>query len=165
MADRPDRLLTELAELDEGPDQPDRLSFRVSVHALPSSIAQDRPVDLDGVRVVPITITSELGQAVFPRSFEQVQAELDRLPRMFFEPDGSFVWVGEDPEGSWQLDGIVTDLGVRVQFVELHGACPPAAIDQLLRAFGWPETPLMFQLTRQGILLNEWDFRRWAARG
>jgi hypothetical protein len=31
-----------------------------------------------------------------------------------------------------------------------------------LRAFGWPETPLIFQLPQKAVYLAEADFRRWA---
>jgi hypothetical protein len=29
---------------------------------------------------------------------------------------------------------------------------------------GWPQTPLVFQLVREAVFLDEAEFRRWAAR-
>ncbi len=49
-----------------------------------------------------------------------VQAQLADLPRMFIEPDGSFVWVGQDEAENWQLDGVIYDRHDRV----IHVQCP-----------------------------------------
>jgi hypothetical protein len=46
---------------------------------------------------------------------------------------------------------------------ELHGACPQAAFDDLLRCVGWPGKALVFETVREGLTLNEPDFRKLAA--
>jgi len=38
-----------------------------------------------------------------------------------------------------------------------------AAFDELLHSLGWPETPLVFQLVREAVLLDETEFRLVAA--
>lgn len=134
-----------------------------------------------------------LAAAVLPVTFEQAETALAALPRLFIEPDGSFVWVGErcgrgdantpgltprgspgtpglTPRGSpgvaecfWQVDGQLYDRQGRLVYAELKGRCPPAALDQLLRACGWPGVPLMFQLIHEAVYMDEAEFRRYAA--
>jgi hypothetical protein len=95
-------------------------------------------------------------------SFEQAADRLQQLSRLFFEPDGSFVWVGQDGDRRWQVDGQLTDRDGRLLYAELRGTCPSQAFDRLLAALGWPKTPLVFQLTRDGTFLDEAQFRRFA---
>jgi hypothetical protein len=96
---------------------------------------------------------------VFARSFEQVVEALARLPRMFVEPDGAFVWVATGEPG-WQMDGVLYDGAARLWYVELKGRCPQAKFDELLSALGWPETPVAFQLVEEAVALDEQGFRR-----
>jgi hypothetical protein len=98
--------------------------------------------------------------------FEVVLANLELLPRMFIEPDGSFVWRGTTNSGqTWQLDGNLIDRGDVLDYVELAGTCPPERLDDVLAALGWPEEPLAFVLPRVGVTLTEEEFRRQAATG
>ena len=97
-------------------------------------------------------------------SFDNAFAALEHLPRMFIEPDGSFVWTGATEEGDrWQVDGNLIDRGDVLAYVELKGHCPEEEFDSLLSAFGWPQSPLVFQLTQRGVVLDEPSFRRLAA--
>jgi hypothetical protein len=96
--------------------------------------------------------------------FEEVLASLAKLPRMFIEPDGSFVWRGTSDDGQpWQVDGNLIDRGDVLACVELKGSCPAARLDDILRGLGWPEATLWFQLPRLGLLLTEAEFRQRAA--
>ena len=101
-------------------------------------------------------------------TFEEAVATLEKLERMFVEPDGSFVWVSPraigSAVGSWQLDGNLFDRNGRLLLVDLKGRCPETEFDQLLTAFGWPGTPVIFELTREAIFLDETEFRRYCAR-
>jgi hypothetical protein len=97
-------------------------------------------------------------------SFDAAIADLAALPRMFIEPDGSFVWRGTTLAGeAWQVDGNLIDRGDVLAYVELKGCCPVERLDDVLRALGWPESPLAFQLTQRGVTLEEAEFRRLAA--
>jgi hypothetical protein len=97
-------------------------------------------------------------------SFDAALAELGLLPRLFIEPDGSFVWRGATAEGAaWQVDGNLIDRGDVLDYVELKGVCPSERLDEILRALGWPAVPLTFQLSRFGVFLREEEFRRQAA--
>ena len=86
--------------------------------------------------------------------------ELQELDRMFIEPDGSFVWVGDQQEVRWQLDGVLYDWSGRLQHVELQGNCFSTQLDRLLTCLGWPATSIMFQLPELSLYLAEPEFRR-----
>ena len=83
--------------------------------------------------------------------------------RLFIELDGSFVWRGTSADGSeWQVDGNLIDRGDVLAYLELSGCCPRERFDELLRAVGWPDQALAFQLPRRGVVLDEVEFRRQA---
>jgi hypothetical protein len=97
-------------------------------------------------------------------TFDDTLDQLAQLPRMFIEPDGSFVWRGTADDGqAWQLDGNLIDRGSVLDYVELSGICPAERLDDVLQALGWPESPLVFQLPRVGVTLTEAEFRQQAA--
>lgn len=78
-------------------------------------------------------------------SFEDLLAALERLPRMFVEMDGSWVWRGDSGERfeGWQLDGMVYDHLGKVRYLELKGSCEPSMWRQLLSCIRWPEQCLI----------------------
>jgi hypothetical protein len=96
-------------------------------------------------------------------SFDAALAALALLPRLFIEPDGSFVWTGDENGQPWQVDGNLIDRGDCLAYVELKGNCPEQQFDRLLAACGWPASPLAFQLPRRGVTLDEAEFRSLAA--
>lgn len=100
----------------------------------------------------------------FDRTFEQVADALGAIDRMFFEPDGSFVWVVDGPTGRSQLDGMLYDRDGRLLYVELKGTCTPDELDAVLTTLGWPSAQILFQLQREAVFLAEPDFRRFAAQ-
>jgi hypothetical protein len=95
-------------------------------------------------------------------SWEQAATALHRLPRMIFEPDGSFVVAGDENGSRWQVDGHLYDFAGRLHRVELHGRCPLAVFDELLCCVGWPEQQLTFEMVREGVTVSEHEFRRCA---
>ncbi|HVA47363.1 MAG TPA: hypothetical protein VNH11_13420 [Pirellulales bacterium] len=117
------------------------------------------------IRILPRPADADGPRPMFARTFEQVAQSLADLPRMFVEPDGSFVWVAAAGP-AWQIDGVLYDGAERLWYMELQGRCPPHEFDRLLLALGWPETPVRVQLVREGELMEEQEFRRsvgWAA--
>ena len=54
-------------------------------------------------------------------SFEAAQARLEGLPKMYFEPDGSFVWARR--AGQERVFGMIYDAEGMVQYCELQGQC------------------------------------------
>ena len=140
------------------------LAFHVSVHARPiDAVLSATPTLLDGQQVKTLALSAEQLATPFAVSFEQAGEALSKLPRLFFEPDGSFVWVSARGEEAWQVDGNLFDRAGRLQFVDLKGRCPTAEFDRLLGAFGWPQTEVMFQVVRAAVFLDETEFRRAAA--
>lgn len=95
----------------------------------------------------------------FTCTWEEAAAKLEALPRMMFEPDGSWILSGGAKADRWQVDGHLFDFDDRLHRVELHGACPPESFDALLGCFGWPETELVFEQVLAGVRLDEKEFR------
>ncbi len=136
--------------------------FRTTIHARPTQIGTGKPMELRGRIFETLGVRPESLSVPLGPSFEQAAASLRDLPRMFVEPDGSFVWVAGDGESRWQVDGNLFDRDGRLIFIELHGECPEPEFDRLLAAFGWPRTPVLFQLSREAVFLDEAEFRRFA---
>jgi hypothetical protein len=110
-----------------------------------------------------VTIQGAGEQAPLAVGFEVARERLEVLPRMFIEPDGSFVWTGMTKEDeAWQVDGNLIDRGDVLAYVELKGGCPSERLDALLRALSWPEAKVVFQLVRTGVVVEEGEFRRVA---
>jgi hypothetical protein len=93
----------------------------------------DRLTRASSIQVLGQTVTSWIVENVESNSmdcsFEQAVQKLEGLPRLFVEPDGSFVWTGAADALShsghvWQLDGMLYDVGGRLNRVELRGSCP-----------------------------------------
>lgn len=146
-----------------GEDIPAVYTFEARIQARPAEATEGECLELRGAAYRPLVIhPAMLAAAVFPVSFEQAEAALATLPRLFIEPDGSFVWVANDTQRSWQIDGNLYDRDGRLLYVEVKGSCSAAAFDQLLRALGWPDVPLAFQLVREAVYLDEASFRRYA---
>jgi len=138
-------------------------SFHAAVHAIPQGESPWRAVVLAGKEYSSIAVPPGGTATPWDCSFEQAAAALSRLPRMFVEPDGSFVWTVEAPR--WQVDGVLYDRKGSLLYVELHGSCPAERFDELLVALGGPATRFVFQLLREAVFLDEAEFRRWATVG
>lgn len=94
--------------------------------------------------------------------FDEALARLAGLERMYVEPDGSFVWASPREGRWWQVDGNAFEKDGRVLLADLKGSCPAVEFDRLLGAFGWPNQPLLMQLVRAAVFLDEPTFRRHA---
>jgi hypothetical protein len=139
-------------------------SFYVTVHARPEGAAAGPTIELDGRQYRTLRASpQELATTTMPCSFETAVARLSQLARIYCEADGSFVWVSSHGEQAWQVDGNLYDRNGRLLFVDLKGTCPSDEFDRFLAALGWPETQLVFQLTREAVFLDEAAFRRHAA--
>lgn len=111
-----------------------------------------------------VNLFADPKEASFLCSWEDAATALEALPRMIFELDGSFVVSGGVEESRWQVDGHLFDFAGRLHRLELHGRCPPESFDALLRCVGWPTQPLAFELVREGLAVDEHEFRARAAR-
>lgn len=139
-------------------------TFRVSVHGHPTGGVDWSRLHLDGCDYNVLLPSPAQVAAQMAVSFEAAYHALAALPRMFIELDGSFVWVAAPDAPAWQVDGYLYDRNERLMFVDLKGCCPEGPFDQLLGAFGWPQTALMFQLTEHALFFDETEFRRYASQ-
>jgi hypothetical protein len=145
------------------------LRFHATVHARSHDVSPGVAIELRGLATPTLIVPPTALAHPFALTFEEAVAALERLDRMFIEPDGSFVWVSASTAApgeahAWQLDGNLFDRNGRLLLVDLKGSCPAAELDRLLTAFGWPGTPVLFELTREAVFLGESDFRHYAAR-
>ena len=138
------------------------LSFQVVLLPRCGEYSQASVVPLRGL-ALPTLARPSLAAAAFARSFEEVAENLERLPRLFFEPDGSFVWVAEQDEPPWQLDGQLADRNGRVVALDLKGVCPAERLDAVLTALGTDRNGVVYQLVREGTHLDDATFRRYAS--
>lgn len=137
--------------------------FQITLHARPGVTLATEALQIDGRECQRLIVPPEQITTPFAVSFEEAYAAMEQLPRMFIEPDGSFVWVSSQGETvPWQLDGALYDRAGRLLYVDLKGECPPEAWDKLLACFGAPPQAVMAQLVRQAVFLDEPEFRRFA---
>ena len=140
-------------------------TFHATIHALAPDAMPREPVQLAGTTYAALTVpTEKLAATTFSCTFEEASERLAGLDRIYCEPDGSFVWVSSQDAPRWQVDGNLYDRTERLLFIDIKGSCPEEEFDRFLACFGWPEQPIMFQLVREAVLLNEAEFRRWAKR-
>jgi hypothetical protein len=92
-------------------------------------------------------------------TFDEAYQRLETLPRMFLEPDGSFVWVSPHRNAArWQIDGNIQDAGPRLHSVILSGQCDLDSFRQLLSCFRRADERLAFELLQTGEYLAEFEF-------
>jgi len=137
------------------------LAFEGVVH--PLAAEGPGPVHTDRFGAWPTLAVPRGGSvAPFTVTFDEALARLADLAGVFTEPDGAVLAV--DPVArAWQVDAQLADLGGCLLTLELKGSCPSAEFDRLLASCGWPATPVMVQLPRDGVFLDETTFRRHAA--
>jgi hypothetical protein len=138
--------------------------LHVTVHAHPARKFGCAEVTVRGIEVPAIDASSDAFQLPLPVSFDQVLDNLQRLPRLFIEPDGSFIWIGPGGPDEWQFDGQLHDSTGGLMTVELKVSGADPDWDTLLSCLGWPQTTLVFELVREGIYLDERSLRRLTDR-
>ncbi len=137
--------------------------LHVSIHARGADVSGGAEIELRGQALQTLQVGVDELATPLSVSFEEALEYMERCERLFVEPDGSFVWTSSSEENTWwQLDGVLYDRGGRLNHVDLKGTCPPERFDQLLKTLGWPESELMFQLSREAVYLGDAEFRRWA---
>jgi len=139
------------------------LRFQMAIHRRCSTVTTGPVIEWQGEPVRTLVADMAARSATFEVPFEGLCEQLNAWPRMFLEPDGALVWVGETPE-RWQVDGVLNERGGNAWYVELKGTCPRDALEQVLGALGWPAVPVMFQLSEAGAFVDEAEFFRLAAR-
>lgn len=137
--------------------------FHVMLHARPALPCPVEPAPWEGRELTRVVVGPEQLQQPLAVTFEEAADRLGTLSRLFFEPDGSFVWVGQSTGGgaAWQIDGLLLDGGRALQYVELKGMCAAATWDELLRALAAEPEELLVQLVAAGYFLTAAEFRRF----
>lgn len=133
----------------------------MSIHRRGSDLEAAAEVEISGCRLSTLSSERHDFSSLFDTTFEEVLSRLSQFPRLFIEPDGSFVWRGGSGDLAWQLDGQLFDRNDRLQHVELHGTLSLDELDQFLAALGGPTTRFVFQLMREAYLLDEVAFRKY----
>jgi len=141
----------------------DPYAFEVTLHPRPAEATTAGLLDDDWGSWPVLHVPRNSPGRTLTAGFDETLDRFARLPRMFAEPDGSFVWVSPAAGEPWQVDGNLFERQGKVLLVDLKGCCPPAEFDRLLAGLGWPTDPLMFELVRAGVFLDEATFRRHAA--
>ena len=72
--------------------------------------------------------------ARIPQSFEGLVEAMQGLAGMYFEMDGSFVWVDHSCSPPKQMDAMVYDCDGRLAYVEVKGHCSERQWQLLCRA-------------------------------
>lgn len=146
---------------DKAPANQDALyRFHVNIFARSNSRHTAECVPLRNLQLPTVRASRD---EFLPVTFEQVLDALASLPRLDAEPDGFFVTSGDIRGKRWQVSGHLFDFNEHLHRVELHGECPPPTFDAILTAIGWPATPLLFELVKEGVALEEPAFRQWTS--
>ena len=143
-------------------------AFECSLHAPPDSDAPASGEPLTDPCGQWPTLLIAQDQLSTPLSigFDDVLNQLGSLPRLYAEPDGSFVWTSPQENTRWQVNGNLYERNDRVLFVEIKGSCPASEFDQLLACFLSDEKACVVQLTRPAVFVTVEVFRAHAgARG
>ena len=143
-------------------------AFECSLHARPSNDSQEAEtplVDQWGQWPTLLVSQDQLSKPL-PTEFDDAINKLNALPRLFAEPDGSFVWTSPHENLRWQVNGNLYEKNDNILFVELKGYCPQVEFDQLLACFLADENVCVIQLTRAAVFVSASVFRAHAcARG
>jgi hypothetical protein len=133
-------------------------SFFVRVYGRASSVTNDQRVSSQPSALNSLGSHFEGSLAPLPVDFDSLGRELERWPNLYFEWDGSFVWVSQDrlADGSpaWQVDGMLYDHAGVLQYVELKGYCPLDAWCELTKAMG-------ITATAQQAMIHDVANDRW----
>ena len=133
--------------------------FQIVVRALPNSELTERSVTLGDREVTALRVPAELQATPLGVSFEQAAEVLETFPRMYFEPDGSFVWVSASDEAqAWQVDGNLYDRDGSLIAIDLKGTCDKESLARLLNVFRAEGHELMVELVREALFVRESDF-------
>ena len=145
----------------ERPEMNNTLRFHVRVYPRPAAVTTAEACKVGHLPITPLVAAQADLLSLWPITFEEAAQRLAQLPRMFLEPDGSFVWTGQ--AGAWQIDGMLYDRGPHLAYVELRGRCGWSQLQELLGALNPSAMPLVYEQIAEGLLLDEADFCTVAA--
>lgn len=126
------------------------------LHALNTSSYDSLSASVDGHEVVAIDLPSTAFQQPLGVTFDATLEFLAALPRLYIEPDGSFIWLSDDGADEWKIDGQLNDSPGGLMTVELKitGRRPWPGLESVLHSVDWPRQAIAFEMVRQGIYLD-----------
>lgn len=113
----------------EGQEQPKRYTSRSKFDTaerrsitIPGFASISKTKEKLSVKPLHIHVLPQSGQR-FSQSMESFAETVSCWPGMYFEMDGSFVWVRESPLGSQrsQIDGMIYDRDDFIEYIDLKG--------------------------------------------
>lgn len=135
------------------------MDWHITVHAHPEKPLERIPITLKGRDVLRLELPSEWLTKPMLLSFDTVLERLEQLPRLYIEPDGSFIWIGPQGPDQWKFDGQLHDStgGLMTMELKVSGTAPD--LDALLGCLEWPERSYVFQLVHEGVYLEDEQVR------
>ncbi len=131
--------------------------FRVSIHTANRVLPLGELQQCEGVSVPSLQCEpSHLTPLML--DFDVMLKQLDEQPRCYVEPDGSFVCRGERQGRAWSWEGNLYEGAGVVQYIDLWGACPAAALQPLWRLL--PNHPVI-QVSHAALYLDSNHFHQW----
>ncbi len=133
--------------------------FHVVVRSLPLAELPKATISIGTKAIDALTVPQTLQATPLDVTFEAAYDELEALPRMYIEPDGSFVWVSiETAEQSWQVDGNLYDRDGSLVAIDLKGTCDREHLTELFNVFRAESRSLMIELVAAAVFVHEADF-------
>lgn len=141
--------------------------IHASLHARPADRLPIREIDVYGFHRRVCDVSANQLRHPLSVTFEELTDRFMAQPRLFCEPDGSFVWVGQDQddEHRWQIDGQLNDSAEGLMSIEVKFAGRITNLSTLWQLCGAPEQRLLVQLVQFGVYLETDEFGKLLARG
>ncbi len=136
-----------------------------SVWALPETPSEARPPGpnavIHDVSLQTLVVSGEQLQTPLGVTFETAAERLTKIPQLYFEPDGSFLWVSRNSDRRWEMTGMLYDQGASLAYAEMRGCCPRAEMERVLACLSHAEQTNIIQFVRQGVFVEMEEFLRF----
>lgn len=133
--------------------------FHIVIRAVPNTELLTRTITFEGRDVDALIVPADSQATPLEVTFEQAAEMLAAFPRMYVEPDGSFVWVSlAEATEAWQVDGNLYDRDGSLIAIDLKGTCHRTQLVTLFDVFRTGGRELMIEVVRDGVFVRERDF-------
>ncbi|MCA9167505.1 MAG: hypothetical protein KDB23_07540 [Planctomycetales bacterium] len=139
------------------------MDWHITIHAHPGKEVPQSSTAVRQRELLRLELPSEWLTLPMSLSFDTVLARLEQLPRLYIEPDGSFIWIGPQGPDQWKFDGQLHDSTGGLMTIELKVSGTDPELDAILGCLDWPEKAYVFQLVREGIYLDHAQVRQLLA--
>jgi len=132
------------------------MSVHLVVHAAPERMLTCSEVTLGGHSLEALSLPTSWLSRPLAVSFDEVLSRLEQLPRLYIEPDGSFIWIGPTGPAEWKIDGQLHDSASGLMTIELKVEGDSPDLCAIFHCLDWPAESLVFQLVREGIYVDDY---------